>query len=113
MKTLLKIVLIFPIITYSQNSEYNYSKPVLIDSIHTKRLCISYPGMTRYLTTKEAFEESEYVFTGRVSKIITTEQLEPHDYELDENGHSIPIDIWPTYKYWYELKTIKVYKGES
>ena len=103
-----------PFIIFSQEDEYyNPLKRKLIDSIHSKRLCIEYPGLTRFKTTKEAFDESELVFTGKVTKIIRTEQLEPQDYGLDEKGNLVPLYIEPTYQYWYILKTDKVYKGKK
>jgi hypothetical protein len=85
----------------------------LIDSVHSKRLCIDYVGLSQFLTTKQAFDESEYVFTGKVTKIIRTEQLEPQDMGMDKDGNSIPTDYEPTYQYWYVLKTEKVYKGKE
>ncbi|MEL0457624.1 hypothetical protein WJN01_15415 [Flavobacteriaceae bacterium SZ-1-7] len=113
MKLLPYILFFVPCIIFSQEDDYNPLKRKLIDSIHSNRLCIEYPGLTRFLTTKEAFDESEYVFTGKVTKIIRTEQLEPQDYELDENKKLIPLYIEPTYQYWYILKTKKVYKGKE
>ncbi|MEO1032837.1 MAG: hypothetical protein AAFX55_15615 [Bacteroidota bacterium] len=113
MKILLYIFILIPIICFSQEDNNNPLKRKLIDSIHSKRLCIDYPGLTRFLTTKEAFDESEYVFTGKVTKIIRTEQLEPQDYKSDENGNLIPLYLEPTYRYWYVLKTDKVYKGKK
>ena len=113
MKTLSYIFIIVPIFCFSQSEDIDPLKRQLIDSIHSKRLCIEYPGLSRFLTTKEAFDESEYVFTGKVTKIIRTEQLEPQDYESDENGNLIPIYTEPTYQYWYILKIKKVYKGKK
>ena len=113
MKTLIHIFIFIPVICFSQNDKNNPLKRQLIDSIHSNRLCIDYPGLTRFLTTKEAFDESEYVFTGKVTKIIRTEQLEPQDYGSDEKGNLIPLHVEPTYQYWYVLKAEKVYKGKK
>ncbi len=113
MKTLITIFLLIPIISFSQESDYNPLKRKLNDSIHSKRLCIEYVGLSRFMTTKEAFNESEYVFTGKVTKIIRTEQLEPQDMRMDNNGNLIPTDYEPTYQYWYILKIEKVYKGKE
>jgi hypothetical protein len=113
MKNLLYIFILIPIIGFTQEDKNPPFKRQLIDSIHSKRLCVEYPGLSRFLTTKEAYDESEYVFTGKVTKIIRTEQLEPQDYGRDENGNSLPLYIEPTYQYWYILKTNKIYKGKK
>lgn len=113
MKTFITICLLIPIISFAQESDYNPLKREVIDSIHSKRLCIDYVGLSTFLTTKEAFEESEYVFTGKVTKIIRTEQLEPQDMKIDKDGNATPTSYEPTYKYWYVLKIEKVYKGKE
>jgi hypothetical protein len=112
MKTIIYILLLTPVITFSQEDNFNPLKRKVIDSIHSKRLCEVYPGPTRFLTTQEAFDESEYVFIGTVTEIIRTEKLEPQDYRLDENDKLIPLYEAPTYDYWYVLKTKEVYKGD-
>jgi len=98
---------------YYEESDFNPLKRKLIDSIHSKRLCIDYVGLSRFLTTKEAFEESEYVFTGMVTKVIRTEKMEPQDMGMGKDGKMVSTDFEPTYQYWYVLKTEKVYKGKK
>ena len=113
MKTLITIFILIPFISFSQKSDNDPLKRELVDSIHSKRLCIDYPGLSRFLNTQEAFDESEYVFTGKVTKIIRTEQLEPQDAGIDKDGKMVSTDFEPTYQYWYILKTEKVYKGKE
>ena len=113
MKLLLLLALITPVICIAQHWDEDPLRREPVDSIHTKRLCVEYPGLTRFQTTEEAYEESEYVFTGKVVKIIRTEQLEPQDGYMDEHGNIVPSDYEPTYLYWYVLKPYKIYKGEE
>ncbi len=102
-----------PIICFSQKNDNYPLKRELVDSIHSKRLCIDYPGLNQLLTTQEAFSESEYVFIGKVTKIIRTEQLAPQDAGINKDGKMVSTDFEPTYKYWYLLKTEKIYKGKN
>lgn len=90
---------------------FGQQKPIPIDSIHSKRLCVEYPGMTRFQTTEEAFDESEIVFTGHVIEIIRTEKLEGADYDMGEDGKLVPIAYEPTFDYWYVFKTDSIFKG--
>ena len=112
MKFLPLLLFVFPSLCISQIEE-DYFRRELIDSIHTKRLCVDYPGLWREQTTQEAYNEAVYVFTGKVVQIIRTEQLEPHDGYIDEHGNLIYTDYWPTYKYWYVFEPYKIYKGEE
>ncbi len=92
---------------------FGQQKPIPIDSIHSKRLCVAYPGMTKFQTTKQAFDESEFVFVGQVTEIIRTEKMEGTDYEENSDGKIVPIDYEPTFEYWYVFKTEKIFKGSE
>jgi|GEM_PF-5449902 len=91
---------------------FGQKKPVLVDSIHSKRLCVAYPGMTRFQTTKEAYDESEFVFTGHVTKIIREEKMEGTDLGIGKDGYLVPINFEPTFNYWYVFKTNEIFKGK-
>ncbi len=111
MKTIFLYIILFPTIIFAQSNQYNKGR-ILIDSIHSKRLCIEYFGTGRE-TIKQFLEESEYVFTGKVVEIITSEKIEPSDYGLGADGKLVPISFDPNLKYWYLLKTDKIYKGKD
>lgn len=87
---------------------YGQIKRELIDSIHSKRLCLGYPGIVDIPTIANEFERSEYIFTGKVVEIIRKETLEPSD--LDENG---PTDFQPIQNYWYIFEISKLFKGKK
>ncbi|SHJ28203.1 hypothetical protein [Aquimarina spongiae] len=111
-KLLFYITMLSGCITYGQQKEIWWNRD-LIDSIHSKRLCTDYPGLTRLKSTQEAFEESEVVFTGKVIEIIRIEKMEPSDYGSGPNGESIPLDFQPTQHYWYILEPNRVFKGKK
>ncbi len=101
----------FPLILLGQSNQYNEGR-ILIDSIHSKRLCIEYFG-TGNETIQQFFEESDYVFTGKVVEIITSEKIEPSDYGTGADGKLVPISFEPNLKYWDIIKTDKIYKGKE
>lgn len=111
MKYYLALILLYPVFGLSQEGEFNPLKREVIDSIHSKRLCVAYPGMTRVQTTKEAFDESEFVFIGKVLEIIRIEKMEGTDYGIREDGKFGFINFEPTSNYWYVFNVIKSYKG--
>jgi len=71
-----------------------------------KSLCLEYA--TIIPSTDESFKSSEYIFIGKVIKIIRTESLKASDY--GENGY--PIDFEPEFNYWYILEVSEVFKGK-
>lgn len=71
-----------------------------------KSLCLEYP--TIIPSIDESFKNSEYIFIGKVIKIIRIESLKAIDY--GENGY--PIDFEPEFNYWYILEVSEVFKGK-
>ncbi len=121
MKTILYLILLFPITIFCQTEERYWNRE-LIDSIHSKRLCTDYPGMTRVQTTKEALDESKLVFTGKVIEIIRIEKMDsiyylppplPTDGENTDFKSITPEPTEPIQHYWYVLKPIEIFKGEK
>ncbi|WP_298343974.1 hypothetical protein [uncultured Algibacter sp.] len=102
MKNITLIILLISFLGYGQR------KREVIDSIHSKRLCLGYPGIVDIPTISDEFEKSEYVFTGKVIEIIRKETLESSD--IDENG---PTDFQPIQKYWYVFEVSKLFKGKN
>ncbi|AXT50325.1 hypothetical protein D1818_05580 [Aquimarina sp. BL5] len=111
-KCIFCLTFLFGFLTFGQQNEIWWNRD-LIDSIHTKRLCTDYPGLTKIQSTKEALNESEIVFTGKVVEIIRVEKMEPSDYGEGENGESIPIDFQPIQHYWYIFEPNRVFKGKK
>lgn len=101
MKRLLLLFLLVPLLVFSQRTRS------VIDSIHTKRLCVEYPGLTEIPTVIEEFHKSEYVFTGKVVEIIRKETMEATDF--GDNG---PMHFRPVQNYWYVLEVSEQFKGK-
>ncbi len=121
MKILLYLIFFLPTIMLSQTDERYWNREI-IDSVHSKRLCTCYPGLTRIMSTKEAFEESKIIFTGKVIEIIRVETLDnpsaidslPPPVSENQELINIPSDyIEPIQHYWYVLQTEEVFKGEK
>lgn len=91
---------------------YDQYKRGIIDSIHTNRLCESYPGLTKELLTEEAYNDAEFVFTGKIVEIIRIEKMKLTDIRTDEEGKTIPINFEAMYFFSYVLKVDQVFKGE-
>ena len=87
---------------------YGQRKREVIDSIHSKRLCVEYPGIADISTIPDEFEKSEYIFTGKVIEIIRKEILKSSD--IDENG---PTDFRPIQNYWYVFEVNEIFKGKN
>ncbi|WP_299222601.1 hypothetical protein [uncultured Aquimarina sp.] len=102
MKKILLLMLLISFLGYGQR------KREVIDSIHSKRLCIEYPGIVDIPEILNEFERSEYVFTGKVVEIIRKETLESSD--IDENG---PTDFQPIQNYWYVFEVSELFKGKN
>lgn len=102
MKSITLFILLISFLGFGQR------KREVIDSIHSKRLCVDYPGMTYFPEILNEYEKSEYIFTGKVVEIIRKETLEPSDY--DENG---PIEFRPIQKFWYVFEISELFKGKE
>lgn len=87
---------------------FGQRKRKVIDSIHLKRLCVEYPGITYIPKILDEFKRAEYVFTGKVIEIIRKETLQPSD--LGENG---PTDFSPIQNYWYVFEVTELFKGKK
>nr|WP_321222733.1 hypothetical protein [uncultured Psychroserpens sp.] len=107
MKCTMILFLMFTAFSYAQRDR------VPIDSIHNKRLCTVYPGMTKFQTIQESFDESKLVFTGKVIEVIRTETVESSDFGFDENGKEIALHIEPIYNYWYIFEVKRWFKGDA
>ncbi len=103
MKHFLLLIIILPTFVFSQRER------AVIDSIHSNRLCVEYPGMVVEPVVLKEFQTSEYVFTGKVVEIIRKETLEASD--IGEDGK--PIHFLPIQKYWYVLEVTEQFKGAS
>jgi hypothetical protein len=69
-----------------------------------KSLCLEYT--TIIPSIDESYKNSEYIFIGKVIKIIRTESLKATDYT--ENGY---VNFVPEFNYWYILDVSEVFKG--
>ncbi|WP_298519559.1 hypothetical protein [uncultured Kordia sp.] len=93
MKRYFLLFLILPMLVFSQR------KYDVIDSIHSKRICIDYPGLAEIPSIIEEFQKSKYVFTGKVIEIIRKESIKK-------------IDFQPVQNYWYVIEVTEQFKGK-
>lgn len=102
MNRFLIVILLIPIIGFSQR------KREVIDSIHTQRMCVEYPGLVAEPDIVKEFQTATYVFVGKVVEIIRKETMETSD--VDRNG---PTDFQPIQNYWYVLEVSDQFKGKQ
>ena len=112
-KKIVGFVFFLPVLMIAQNQGFDPDKRVLIDSIHSKRLCEVYPGLSRAMSTKEAYDEAQYVFTGKVIEIITVEKTLHYPPMKDPDGNVHVEDPLEVIQYFYVLKVDRQFKGET